>query len=336
MERSKLMDAFHHYKVNYLEYMDKAKILDGTTGEERERLQNWLADWITETYPLRVRIPPEREMTESERNAVNLVFGDSTWGTLLQARSDYEALESSFVISLAASDMHIGRINEPEESDYRKIVPWRLSHPDDYDVTNAELIGKGERSGWKGFIQCKEQGNSFRIWYSENPKELCGFYYLCSLLKNYTGDVYAVRVPERIRFQEDGEYRFAYETANLDSDLLGRIVETGVKLSSEEIGLYAEEWERLKQENALLRTVIAGKIVSVPLDFYDPLIFWFVPEEPATEESVFTDAIINMPYVEESWIITRIQKMIDDGQIKVVKDDDDPENRMICKNKPEK
>ena len=336
MARSKLMNAFHNHKVNLREYMDKAKILDGTTGEERVQLQNQLADWITETYPLRVRIPPERKMTESERNAVNLVFSDSTKGTLLQACSDYDALESSLVISLAASDLHIGRIDEPEESDYRKIVPWRLTHPDDFDVTDAELIGEGERNEWKWFRQHKEQGNSFRIWYSEKPKELCGFYYLSSLLKDYIADVYAVRIPERIRFQKDGEYCLAYETANLDSDLLGRVVETGVKLSSEEIGLYAEEWERLKQENALLRTVIAGKIVSVPLGFYDPLIFRYVPEEPATEESVFTDAIINMPYVEDSWIISRIQKMIDDGQISVVNDDDDPENRMICRNKPEK
>ena len=336
MARSKLMDAFHKYEVNYKEYLDKAKILDGTTGEERVQLQNQLADWITQTYPLRVRIPTERKMTESELKAVNIVFGDSISGSLLQARSDYDALESSAVLSLSSSELHIGRIDEPEESDYRKVAPWRLTHPDDFDVTDAELIGEGERIGWKWFRECKEQGNSFRFWYSENPKELCGFYYLCSLLKNYTGDVYAVRVPERVRYQKDGKYRLAYETGNLSPDLAGRIVETGVKLTSEEIGLYAEEWERLKRENALLRTVIAGKIVSVPIGFYDPLIFRYVPREPATEKSVFTDAIINMPYVELSWIISRIQRMIDNGLIRVVKDDKNPEKRMICKNKPEK
>ena len=155
-------------------------------------------------------------------------------------------------------------------------------------------------------------------------------------MKDYTADVYAVRVPERIRDKEDGKYHLAYETGYMDPDLVGRIVETGVKLSSEEIALYAEEWERLKQENALLRTVIGGKIVSVPLDFYDPLIYQYVPKEPATEKSVYTDAIINMPYVDLSWIISRIHKMIDSGYIKVVKDNKDTEKRMICKNKPEK
>ena len=335
MAENKLLDALHKHQVNYKEYLDKAKILEGTTGEERVRLQNQLADWVTETYPLRVRIPPEREMTESELNAVNIVFGDSISGSLIQARSDYDALESSAVLSLSKSKLHIGRIDEPEDSDYRKIAPWRLTYPDDSDVTDAELIETGKRNGWKWFRECKEKGNSFRIWYSENPKELCGLYYVCSLLKDYTANVYAVRVPERIQYQEDGKYRLAYATGSLDPDLAGRIVETAVKLSSEEIGLYAEEWERLKQENALLRTVIAGKIVSAPLGFYDPLIFRYVPEEPATEESVCTDAAINMPYVEYSWIISRIHYMIKRGIIVVAQDHGSPKKRMICRKRTE-
>ena len=333
MARSKLMEAFHKYEVNHREFLEKSKILDGTTGEERVRLQDELADWIAKTYPLRVRIPPVCEMTESERNAVNLVFGDSIYGSLIQARSDYDALESGTVLSLSSAKLHIGRIDEPEESDYRKVAPWRLTYPDDTEVTDAELIGEGERTEWKWFRQCKEQGSSFRIWYSENPKELCGFYYVCSLLKDYTGDVYAVRVPERSRNQKDGKYRLVYETGYLDPDQAGRIVETSVKLSSEEMGLYAEEWESLKQENALLRTVIAGKIVSVPLGFYDPLIFRYVPEEPATEESVCTDAIINMPYVEYSWIISRVHSMIKRGIIVVAQDHKSPKKRMICRKK---
>lgn len=68
MEGSKLMDAFHKYQVNYHEFLEKYKTLNETTGSAREELQNQLADWIAETYPLRVRKPAKRKFAESEKN----------------------------------------------------------------------------------------------------------------------------------------------------------------------------------------------------------------------------------------------------------------------------
>lgn len=112
-------------------------------------------------------------------------------------------------------------------------------------------------------------------------------------------------------------------------------METAVKLSSAEIKLYAEEWERLKQENAPLRTVIAGKIVSVYEFFYDTTIWRHIPTEPKTEEYVFGEALRAMPYIQQGWLTLRIQKMIDNGLIEVVKDNDDPSKRLIRKKKPE-
>ena len=61
--------------ASYRELFEKLQILNGVSGPEREELRNQLADWIAETYPLRVRKPTKRKFAESEKNALDVVFG---------------------------------------------------------------------------------------------------------------------------------------------------------------------------------------------------------------------------------------------------------------------
>ena len=304
------------------------------TGAERDEMQGELAVWIETTCPLRQRKQAQREFSESELNAVDIVFGDSIRGSLIQARGDYEALKDARIASaLWQTNLDVGYINEPEDSNYRKIASLRLALRH-LDASDEELLGWFDGyNGWKDLQRTIDQGEPIRIWYSENPRELSGFYYLCTLLKDYSGDVYAVRIPERIRYKDEEKYHLVYGSGQLDSDNAGRIVESAVKLFPMEIRMYAEEWERLKQENAPLRTVIAGKIISVGAGFYDPIIWTYVPDEPVTEEELFRKAYSAMPYIQQGWLTFRIQAMIDKGLIEVVKDNEDPAKRLILRKK---
>lgn len=325
----RLMEAMHKHKVNFGEYVERAKGLMDASGEERDRLQNELAEWIKKTFPLRERIPPMREFSEAERNAVNVVFGDSLNSTLREAGRVYEALEYPQIVDLHDLHLDVGNIDQPEDSDYRRLASWKFVYA--YANESDEVILSYERKNreWDYLQKTIDQGGLIRIWYSENPRELCGFYYLCSLLKDYTGAVYAVRAPERIRYDDEKKNRFVYMTGQIDADHAGEIVESAELLSPDELRLYADEWERLKRENAPLRTVIAGKIVSVGAGFYDGIILTNVPTEPTEEKAVFGMALSAMPYIQQGWLAWRIQRLIDREYIVVEKDNEDPEKRVI-------
>lgn len=331
MTRDKLMDAIHKYQVNYRELFEKLQILNGVSGPEREELRNQLADWIAETYPLRVRKPAKRKFAESEKNALDVVFGGTLKLNIIGGGRNYEALENVRVTALARSNLDVGYINEPEDSDYRKIASFRLSITY-YGLSDEELLQEYEKyDEWEYVRKAMEKNEPLRIWYCESPRELCGFYYLCSLLVDYPADVYAVRAPERICYEKENRYIFLICTDQIDSDNAGEMIETAVKLSPAEIKMYAEEWERLKQENAPLRTVIAGKIVSVCESFYDTTIWRHIPAELQTEDSI-NDAVLRaMPYIQKGWLEYRINKMIDNGQIEVVEDNMNPEEIMFRK-----
>lgn len=329
----RLLDAFHHYNVPTTEYLEKAKVLNGKTGPEREKLQNELAEWIETSFPKKERKPPRRKFSETEMNAVDVVFNDSINTALTMASGSYEALEYVKKACLFRTNLDVGYINEPEDSDYRKTVSWRLATAYT-DETDEELLEWSNKyPGWEYLCSAMEKEESLRIWYSENPKELCGFYYLCSLLTTYPVDVFAVHVPDRKQYGKDGTYRPVYTTGQLDSDDVGEIVESAVKLSAEEIKMYADEWNRLKQENAPLRTVIAGRIVSVYESFYDSIIWKYIPTEPMTEARICGDALYAMQYIHHGWLTLRIQKMIDNGMIIIAEDNETKSKRLLCRKK---
>lgn len=330
----RLLDALHSHEVNWMEFLEKAKILDGATGPEKIALQNDLADWIEKTYPPHTyKYPRAGEPSEIEKRMMNVVFNDSINGSLIQAGRDYEVLDDSRKTVLYLANLDVGYISESEDSNYRKIASWRLTHRYMTESDEKLLDWWEHDGGWKRFYKAMENGDPFRIWYSEEPKELCGFFYLCLLLKDYTGGVYAVKIPERIRYEEKRKYFLTNSSGNLDPFNVGKALENEVKLSRWELRLYAEEWERLKKENAPLRTVIAGRIISVEEDFYDSLILKHVPSAPATEEQVFGKVLENLPFIQQGWITLRIQHMIDQGEIAVIKDNANPARRVICRKK---
>lgn len=328
----RLWNAFNRYEVNYREYLRKAKILDGTAGKVREEMQNRLAEWIETTFPLRLKKPAGRVFAASEKRAVDVVFSDALQTALKRAGRDYTALEYVKTASLYRTNLDVGYIREPEESDYRKLASWRLAYIY-VDAPDEEILEEWCKNyeGWEILCRAIEKERPLRIWYSENPRELCGFWYLCSLLQNYPADVYAVRAPERIHNEKDDSYRFVFSTGDIDPDSAGRLAETAVKLSPKEIRMYAKEWSRLKQENALLRTVTAGRVVSADESFYDDAIWKHVSEEPKKEAKIFEEVMIATPWIQQGWITLRIQKMIDKGRIVIAEDNENPAGRLLCR-----
>ena len=49
------------------------------------------------------------------------------------------------------------------------------------------------------------------------------------------------------------------------------------------------------------------------------------------EEQIFGEILSANPYIQQGWITLRIQKMIEDGKILIVKDNRYPARRMISK-----
>ena len=107
--------------------------------------------------------------------------------------------------------------------------------------------------------------------------------------------------------------------AEFTLDRLGENIVNQRLMDRNEIKRYAEYWERLVEENAPLRAVISGSPMSVEEDFYDGYLLQHLPENPVKEATVIGDTLGHYHFgIDVSWYEYRIQKMIDDGRIKVL------------------
>lgn len=81
----------------------------------------------------------------------------------------------------------------------------------------------------------------------------------------------------------------------------------------------AARWERLARENAPLRAMQNGKVVSVPADYYDAAILDCVPGETVRAALVIGNALVRLN-VGDWLIFERIRALAAKGEIEIVQD----------------
>ena len=133
-------------------------------------------------------------------------------------------------------------------------------HPED----EPELLKDGEKNikALKGLRILAEQGREIRIWYSNSSMELCGYYYLCHVLRDYDVVIHAVELPAMYAIGNKPKQITSWGMAH--GYEYGYLIENERTLTKEEICYVASLWDKLVEENAPLRAVISNRLVSVP------------------------------------------------------------------------
>lgn len=166
-----------------------------------------------------------------------------------------------------------------------------------------------------------ENGEPLRVWYSQAPHETCGFYWLMSQLEDSEEiELHGIQLPSY------------YECANGDVILW----KSWAAVSSEEWSPFlAEEnpiprnfrrgcawkWQELAEENAPLRAVVNGRLVSVPVQFYDH----FLQKELDAADIEFREPhligqVIGKYQFEisDAFLAQRMEEWIKEGKLEVI------------------
>lgn len=90
-------------------------------------------------------------------------------------------------------------------------------------------------------------------------------------------------------------------------------------ITDEEKTRYTAEFKRLKEENAVLRSAINGKIVSLPADYIDDKIFEIVGTEEIRVAEICGEILCNVLPRHLMFITCRIRQLVDMGEFEVIK-----------------
>lgn len=230
--------------------------------------------------------------------------------------------------------LDIGNIREEIDSDYRKHLiysmyaqePWGKDGEMDTELMQLCECYCNELERLKAYL---EEGKTIRVWYSDAPYSRCGFYHLCTLLQKYQNEITVVKLPE-CRVCTDFIVSYA-NWGEVAAEEFAGFLPCEKKLSREEIRMYAMLWGSLQEDNSPLRAVINGKLIGVPEDFYDFLIWKRITQEPIKEARLIGDILGNNQLgIGDWWYARRIDHFIQNGRIKIVEDSENTYARTIC------
>lgn len=229
--------------------------------------------------------------------------------------------------------LDIGDILQEPDSLYRSRLLYSLYFQGQWGPVEgagdlAEILPYGKELG--RLLQFLDQGEKIRIWYSQAPYSICGFYHLSSILSQYPNPVEAVRLPEyRCDLHTITSYQSWGEVA---AEEFAGFLQDAKSLSREELRLYTLRWKELQQDNSPLRAVVNGRVMGVPEDFYDFLIWREIGQKPEKQARLIGRILGHSQIaVGDWWYAKRIQEFLDQGKLKVIRDSERSYERIIAR-----
>lgn len=224
---------------------------------------------------------------------------------------------SKDVVSIGFS-LDIGCINGEVDGPGRQKVYQKLWGK--YNDSSEEQIRffKEQRTDYEKLLSFAEKGEHIRCWKSNKPFSICGFYFVCWLLRNSECEISVVSLPEYNQITEDALEIFN-DWGEVASGMLYKYLPLERKLSNMEINMFSQHWEDLVAENAELRASVNGKLISVPEDFYDHIIENNLSEDEFIMGHLIGELMLNYALgVSDRWYELRLDKMIKEGKLIVV------------------
>lgn len=219
-----------------------------------------------------------------------------------------------FALNLSVGDISEDVPGPKRQAELQKLYSFVV---DDMEEDCAKLQDQAQQALDRIFAASR-QGELLRIWYSDTPDDLCGFYWLMAWLEKAEaqGPVDAIKLPPFIS-REDGTVVSWRGWGEVDPGQWGRFLDLAQPVSPETRYGCRLIWENLQRENAPLRACLNGRPTSVPADFYDCFLRREIARQPEEfdEVQVLGRVLSQLPGVGDGFLAGRIEAMAQSGEL---------------------
>jgi len=247
----------------------------------------------------------------------HIVF-DSKGAELLNAAMDLdEALDGEVI--LVQDDYSVGPIqNLFTEDGLAERNKWwgeisqesagPLSAPSDAD-TLKEILQRME----------EEEFDQIWIWLAPNIRDISGYYWLISQLKEFSGRIYLLSLNNLPFINEKGNVFYPVSLAEIPAREFVKARKLARPVTAAEFETDPDEWWRLASENKNLRILEGGKkIVQQVDDYYDKQILHFIqPAFQKIQRTVHQILQKSTEKINESFIAWRMKQLSASGLAEV-------------------
>lgn len=165
------------------------------------------------------------------------------------------------------------------------------------------------------------QGEPMRLWADATPACACGVLFVAHLLKESASPLSLVVLPQTYRRPDGAAVEYS-AWGEVEPERLGGFVKNAVLLTDKARLELAEQWDTLLRENAPLRAVKNGRVVSAEMDYYDDLIRREYPRQPCRVGELIGNVLAKQRPGVGDWLLAqRIRALIAQGELKVLQKD---------------
>ncbi len=239
----------------------------------------------------------------------------------LKKHFEGNAIEGSFndVVCIGLN-LDIGDISGEIDSDERKSEFVKVLGTGNFE--DSEKFFKTQREDIDKLIDAAKEGEPIRVWNSHTPFSACAFAFVCYVLKNIDCHLSVVMLPQYWGKTEKTILSYS-DWAQIDPAWFYLFLPLERRVSTVEKHSQSCLWNDLRTENAALRALVNGILISVPEDFYDHIIIKSIPNKEFVMAQLIGTILRNYPLgVADGWYALRINKMIAENRLKIVEDKD--------------
>lgn len=183
----------------------------------------------------------------------------------------------------------------------------------DFPEVSDKIWGTNQHT-LKRLQEAKANQEPVRIWICvSDPGELCGLYFVSRFMSDAQIPLSVVRIPTQI--EKDNSITSYRSTGEINPEAFGAFTEYEEPLSTLQRRVYANIWSDLVRENAPLRAVINGNLISVPKDFYDFALRVNMPDGEFKVAKLIGKTLSKISGVGDRWLFLRIQTMLQSGEL---------------------
>lgn len=158
------------------------------------------------------------------------------------------------------------------------------------------------------------------IWMGQNQHDVTGYFWLIRQLDQYQGRIMILYLNNLPFLNEKGQLFYPWNVHDILPKEAVKAKKLARPVTTSEFEVDSDEWEKLSEENAMVRILEGGKkIVGREADFYDHEILKNITTEWQKATRVLTNTLHRMKIkTGDVFIMWRMKYLINDGKIEVM------------------
>ncbi len=252
---------------------------------------------------------------------IEIVFNDSTAGSLQSANNINKTNNDifSFYLSLSIGDISSGNFIKYRADTVANLWSIYPNMPKNYNYNIFENFSKS-------FTDLQNKINNqtkIRIWYSDNPDDMCGLYWFLSEILNFKTQpkaIYILKLP-KYEYKENNTINGYSSWSAVSPDKLYSYTKYQEEITDVFKKMCMVNWRNLQKENSSLRAVLNGNLQSVAEDIYDSFIYRAIANQNDEFNEAHLIGMILGEYnlgVSDAFLHKRIEKIILKGELEII------------------